>query len=1069
MRRARWTWALAMAAGLSVVVSMGGAAAVGDGGKQGVARFAKIDPALLESGGQHAAFVPASLSDRLVSVVLEMAGAPVAVQDADAQSQGRKLTPDDKHAIRQQLQAQQDALHDSLAGAGAQVVGQMQDAYNGIQVVVPQRNLMQLASLPGVTALHSVQTFNPSNTNGLPFIGVPQVWESTGFTGKGVKVAIIDTGIDYTHADFGGPGTVTAWLAAKATSTAPADPSLFGSGAPKVKGGFDFVGDAYNANNPASVPMPDTNPLDCNGHGTHTAGTLGGFGVLSDGTTFTGAYNAATISSHTWNVGPGVAPGADIYEYRVFGCTGSSNIVDLAINRAVADGVNVISMSLGSDLGGTDDPTSVAAQNAFNAGITVVASAGNAGSSAYMVGSPSTANGVLSVAAIDGSTPTYPGALLTLTTSAGTSGGSVSVIDANAAPIPGGSFKVKVLRNADGSVSLGCNKAEYAGTAGMVVVTVRGTCARVARAVFGDEAGDAAVVMINTSAGYPPFEGQITSNPDTGERHTVTIPFLGALKSDAATLVAADGGSVTLAATTVVNPGYKVAASFTSGGPRNPDSAPKPDVIAPGVSVSSAGMGTGTGSLVESGTSMACPMTAGIAALVKQAHSTWTGAQIKAAIMNTANPALNMGYNSRLAGSGVVQAQNAVNSSVLATTADALDSIKFGYVPGSGDYAAQQPFTLTNYGSSTATYNLSVAINGGQRGASITVSPATVSVAAGATSTVQVSLSMPAAAFAALPTDDTFNGLGPGAVATVRGNILASPASGDPSDHKTLRLPYMLVPRGLSNVAAGTPSTFTNVSAAAPGTPGNTIASSLPLTNNGIHTGTADLYTWGITDAKESGQPMDVRDVGVQLLPGTALGSTTGDRSLVFLINTWGQAANQSVNEFDIPIDTNGDGVPDFIVVGADLGAVTTGSFNGVFASFTINAKTGALVDAFFADAPMNGSTVELPTLASDLGLSQKTSGVGPVKKQGITYHVNAFSLVPGGFIDITGSASINPFTPSVSSGNFATLAPGQSKSLPLTVDTDQQAKQPALGWLVASVDDANGAPQADEVPAPTH
>ena len=61
----------------------------------------------------------------------------------------------------------------------------------------------------------------------------------------------------------------------------------------------------------------------------------------------------------------------------------------------------------------------------------------------------------------------------------------------------------------------------------MVVVTTRGTCARVARAVFGDEAGAAAVVMINNTAGYPPFEGQITSNPDTGEQHTVTIPFLG--------------------------------------------------------------------------------------------------------------------------------------------------------------------------------------------------------------------------------------------------------------------------------------------------------------------------------------------------------------------------------------------------------------------------------------------------------------------------------------------------------------------------------------------------------------
>jgi subtilisin family serine protease len=157
----------------------------------------------------------------------------------------------------------------------------MQDAYNGIQLTVPQKNLAQLASLPGVTALHAVQSFSVDNVNGVPFVGAPQAWQNFGVTGAGVKVGIIDTGIDYTHADFGGPGTVAAWNAAKATSTAPANPALFGPAAPKVKGGFDFVGDAYNANTAGSVPVPDPNPLDCNSHGTHTAGTLAGFGVLS--------------------------------------------------------------------------------------------------------------------------------------------------------------------------------------------------------------------------------------------------------------------------------------------------------------------------------------------------------------------------------------------------------------------------------------------------------------------------------------------------------------------------------------------------------------------------------------------------------------------------------------------------------------------------------------------------------------------------------------------------------------------------------------------------------------------
>jgi minor extracellular serine protease Vpr len=1071
MRVVRGKLALVLAVGFSLIAAMSGSAAtVGDGDAgSNVSRFAKIDTSLLESNGQHANFAPALLSDQPVSAVLEMTDAPVAVQDANARKHGGSLSESDKQSIRGQIESKQNQLRAALSANGAQVVGQMQDAYNGIQVIVPQKNLPQLASLPGVAAIHAVPSFEVDNVNGVPFIGGPEAWGNFSVTGKNVNVGIIDTGIDYTHADFGGPGTVAAWNAARANSTAAPDPSLVGPGAPKVKGGFDFVGDAYNANIPGSVPQPDPNPLDCFGHGSHTAGTLAGFGVLSDGTTFSGPYNAGTVSSHTWNVGPGVAPEANLFVYRVFGCAGSSNVVDLGINQAIKDGVSVISMSLGSPLGGFDDPTSVAAQNAFNDGITVVASAGNNGTNAYLVGSPSTANGVLSVAAIDGSVPAYPGAMLNLLDLGGGTG-SVTAIDANGAALPSGSFPVQVLRNANGTISLGCNKSEYAGSAGKVVVTMRGTCARVARAVFGDEAGAAAVVMINNSAGLPPFEGKITSDPDTGEQHTVTIPFLGVSNSSAVVnaLLAADGGQVTLSPISVPNNNYRVAASFTSGGPRTPDSAPKPDVMAPGVSVSSVGMGTGNQPTVMSGTSMACPMTAGIAALLKQAHPGWTGVQIKAAIMNTADATLNLGYNVRVAGTGVVQAQKAVDSTVIATTADNRDSIAFGYVPGTGDYSADKTFTLTNYGTSAATYDLHVAFNGSTRGSSVTVSPSTVSVGAGASATVDAHLFMPAAAFAALPSDDTFppTGLGPGAVISVRGDVTATRDAGDTSaDHQQLSVPFIFIPRGVSNVVAGAPGKFLSVPNSG-GAPGQDFAASLNITNSGIHNGTADLYAWGIRAPRGNGLPNDVRDVGLQVDPGPALGGTAADRTLVFLINTWGQSANQSLNEYDVAIDTNGDGVADFVVVGADIGAVLTGQFDGRFGSFVFNAHTNALVDANFAEAPMNGSIVELPLLASDLGLSPQNHGIGPSKKLGITYQVAAFNFVPGGPVDVTGTAMFDPYAPAVSSGDFASLDPGQAATFTLTEHMPQQAANGALGWLVATVDDANGAPQADEVSA---
>jgi len=102
-----------------------------------------------------------------------------------------------------------------------------------------QKNLTQLASLPGVIALHATQVFTPSNVNGVPFVGAPTAWGSFSVTGAGVKIAVIDTGIDYTHPALGGG---------------------FGPGF-KVKGGFDFVDN-------------DADPMDTFGHGTNVSGVI---------------------------------------------------------------------------------------------------------------------------------------------------------------------------------------------------------------------------------------------------------------------------------------------------------------------------------------------------------------------------------------------------------------------------------------------------------------------------------------------------------------------------------------------------------------------------------------------------------------------------------------------------------------------------------------------------------------------------------------------------------------------------------------------------------------------------
>src|SRR4029077_18292147 len=151
-----------------------------------------------------------------------------------------------------------------------------------------------LEALPGVVKVLPVGRYQLNNIVSVPFIGAPAVWGGTpAFRGEHIKIAIIDTGIDYTHANFGGPGTTAGFAAAQAAGTQPADPALFGPDAPKVKGGFDFVGDAYTGatSGPGSVPMPDPNPLDCNGHGSHVAGTAGRGGGGAGGGHYAGGYN----------------------------------------------------------------------------------------------------------------------------------------------------------------------------------------------------------------------------------------------------------------------------------------------------------------------------------------------------------------------------------------------------------------------------------------------------------------------------------------------------------------------------------------------------------------------------------------------------------------------------------------------------------------------------------------------------------------------------------------------------------------------------------------------------------
>lgn len=1025
------------------------------------------DPELVPEGLVATTFVPRSLSSEKIVVVVQLQGSSVAEAQELAD---RELTDAERAAIESQREAEQAAVRAQIAAAGATILAQFQSALNGIKVEVARTDIGKLAALPGVKGILPVHEVVRENATSVPYIGAPSVWDPgplPDLRGEGIKIGVIDTGIDYTHANFGGPGTVADFVAADLADTLPANPLYFGPLAPRIKGGFDLVGDDYNASGSGAelIPQPDPNPLDCNGHGSHVAGSAAGSGVTPTGATYTGPYNSSIYTPGAFRIGPGVAPKADIYAYRVFGCIGSTDVTVDAIDRAFADGMDVINMSLGSPFGSRRDASAVASDNAARAGMIVVASAGNNGPNQYITGAPAVGTGAISVAAND-SSPSFQGFTLAFT------GGPIAALNSNAATVADGTgYTIKVITDdpatATVNESLGCNVSDY-GALGLntMAVVVRGVCARVAKAIFGQQAGAAAVAMINTDSGFPPFEGPIFSNPDTGIPFTVTIPFLGirgvlgpGATADPDALVAADGGTVTLTNAPITNLNFSGFASFTSGGPRTGDSWLKPDITAPGVSIFSTGSGTGNLALGNSGTSMASPHVAGVAALVRQAHPTWTRVKfLKAAIVNTGLPSAIGGtafYRTSRGGTGLVQPLAAVNTNVVATGDRTTGSLSYGFEELRADFSKSRTIELRNLGSAPATFNVTQTDAAGSPH-SVVLDSGSVTVPARSERNFKVTLNVPVA------TAGDSNGPAL-SFREVAGLITFTPASAADNNGVTLRVPYYLVPRALSSVRV---DMNRRVTTAAPST------NAKVLNPRGPITGDADFYAWGIQDARDPGLASnDVRGVGAQSFDCAAVfGAPTcttfaADRFIVFAANTWHRWSNAATNEFDIFVDVdpaNGNG-DDYVVVGVDQGAVQAGVFNGRLAAFVFSLRSGGASLVFLATARTDSSTALLPIFNSQLCRAGEPclSAANPR----FSYHINSFDLVEETEDSVPGVAKFNAYSSSITQGDFVTVPVGGSAIVPITITPAEWALTPALGVMVVSLDNRAGRDETELLP----
>ena len=168
--------------------------------------------------------------------------------------------------------------------------------------------------------------------------------------------------------------------------------------------------------------------------------------------------------------------------------------------------------------------------------------------------------------------------------------------------------------------------------------------------------------------------------------------------------------------------------------------------------------------------------------------------------------------------------------------------------------------------------------------------------------------------------------------------------------------------------------------------------------------------------------------------------------------------SSPSRREFDFFIDTDGDGVADFSVVGVDLGLITTGDYSGQIAAAVFDLKTNRGSVDFFAKASTDSSTMLIPVRASRLGLDAST-------RPRFSYTVRGYDLDEIGASDsFAKAAAYNPFSKAITDGQFATLGPNGAASVPFSVNLAELSLTPALGLMVVTQDNENGNDEANLV-----
>lgn len=512
------------------------------------------------------------------------------------------------------VSANQDAVLKRARAKGAKVrsTRNFNSVFNGMTVTADDASVARLLNTPGVVQVFPVlqvqrpttvsASAKPNMAAAVGLTGASIARNEMGLTGRGIRIGIIDTGVDYDHRDLGGKGR---------PNSTPFPNS-------KVTHGYDFVGDAYDSSKAGARPVPDNQPDDCGGHGTHVAGI-----AAADGDPSAGGVR-------------GVAPRATLGAYRVFGCTGPTDteIIVAALEQAGRDKMDVVNLSLGAGfMTWPNYPTAQAVDQLTRKGIVVLAAAGNDGEQGmFSGGAPGVAASAIGVASFDNAQVTQKAFEVS-------NGRKVGYAVASGAPTPptSGTMKLAVGGAAGTPEGQGCvalPKVEP----GTAYLLQRGTCTFREKALNAQAAGASAAVLYNnqpgvlspTVEGVPPLRIPVVMVSAVDGKALVD-----AVQADPATTITWTDRIIS-----TPDPAGGLVSQFSSWG-LAADLTLKPDLGAPGGNIWSTYPLEEGGYYSTSGTSMATPHAAGLVALLLEARPELKGKpeRVQQLLMNTADPA----------------------------------------------------------------------------------------------------------------------------------------------------------------------------------------------------------------------------------------------------------------------------------------------------------------------------------------------------------------------------------------------------------------------------------------------